>query len=104
MASCTQVLENQIVLKRTPSRLRTRPVIALFFCLVVQVWVRVEVTRSSYRLEELRSSVLRSDAVLRELKSQHAAVMSPRTLRAEAKTRLHFEPLAPQQIRKMVLE
>ena len=104
MRSYTGVLEQQSIEPRLrPMLLRMRyllPALLVVLATGTELWVRIETLHAGYRLEELRSVVLKNDAHLRDLKSTYARLASPQAVEQRAKA-LGLGRTAPQQIRRM---
>lgn len=103
-------LSNQAVIRRQPvnrslGRLaHAAPPLCVFFCLLLQIWIRIEIIRAGYRLEELRTMVLKNDVLKRELSFQYASAASPALIAEQAKKHLALEAIPPQRMRKLILE
>ena len=73
--------------------------LALFFVLLMQLWVRVNIISLGYELEALRASALKNDSELRRKRLELAYMTRPDLLRKRALSELGMVPLAPQRVR-----
>jgi hypothetical protein len=98
-------LQRQIVAERVEvqSHPRILPSLCLFLVLIAQLSVRIMVVDRAYQIEELRTTALRNDVVLRELKSRYSLLAGPSQVTVRAKSTLQLVPLSPQRMRKFVL-
>ena len=90
--------------ERRPRRRSRKHLIApllLFFTLLLQLWVRVEIVERGYRLETLRESALKQDTSLRQLRLELAYVSRPKSLTDQAGQKLGLNPLCPQRVRRL---
>lgn len=74
------------------------PPLFLFFALLVQLIIRVEILKVGYDLASLKNNALEGDSSLRELKMQFAVVSRPEVLERQA-LKIGLKQIHPQQVR-----
>ena len=96
------VAPRKINIQRARRRVRLRrllPPVLLFSTLLLQLCIRVEIIERGYEVERLRSSALKKDAELRQLKLELALATTPRLVSEAAEDRLLMQTLAPDRVR-----
>lgn len=68
---------------------------------MAQVWVRLLFIEFGYRLEELRNTALKNDALVRDERVEYALMIQPEHLSRSAEERLGMKKITPQQVRKI---
>ena len=89
------------VAKPQRSSLHILAVVVLFLVLSTQVYLRILIVREGYRIEELRSQALKSDASYRDLKLKHAASTSPMLLLKRSRNQLGMKNTTPNKVRRL---
>ena len=78
------------------------PAVILFLVLLLQVSVRIMLVEKSYKLEEVRSSILSNDELLREVNLELARLYDPVFMQQQARSRLGMSATPPQRIRHVI--
>ncbi len=77
------------------------PALFLFFSLLLQLVVRLEIVENGYLLESLRHQALQRDAKLRELQYELSSLTRPMMVEYRARHELEMKALSPQRIRRI---
>lgn len=103
----------ELTKRRAPSRTknlkrrfffrRILPFALLFISLLFQLFVRIQIIQTGYRVHNERARALELDRELRELRSQLAFATSPKQLLARAEKELGLTVTPPQRLKTVVI-
>ncbi len=96
----------QVYVRQRRSLFISNRMIAALVCSLIavlgtKVWVQATITDLGYRIGHERVRARDLEGTIRELSLARSVLLRPRTLQAEARSRIGLAPLAPRQALKI---